>query len=188
MIIHAWGDESGSHAASDPGAYILAAAVAEVQHIEEMRTAMESLRLKSSGQKLHWVDETSKRRAQIAATIAELPVESFVVVRKGPPSDKPERRRKKCLETMFQTLTDLGCATLALESRGSRDDERDRQLLDKLRRGHKLHSSLKLSHAKGPTDPMLWMADALCGAVSDDRNGEPTSLRVITRKVDIQLI
>lgn len=188
MGFAAWGDESGSHARRDPGAYVLAAAIADTSVTEELRAAMSALKLPSSGGKLHWVSESSTRRLQVVEAIAVLPVEAFVVVRQGPPTDQQERRRRKCLEHMLHTLTALSCDNLVLESRGPADDRRDRQLLDHLRRGRTLPAGLRLSHAPGPTDPVLWLADALCGAVTQERNGEPRYLKAIASRVTVDVI
>jgi len=65
--------------------------------------------------------------------IARLPIEALVVVRQGPETDKSERGRRKCLETLLPELTRYGCTHLVIESRGARDDRRDRDMLDALR-------------------------------------------------------
>lgn len=184
----AWGDESGSHAVLDPGVYLMAAAIGERASVEALRTAMLGLKLRSSGSKLHWVDESSRRRGEIAEVIAGLPVDGFVVVRRGPDSDRSERRRRKCLEHLLASLAELGCVELVLESRGRVDDQRDRAVLDNMRRRRMLPNHIHVSHEVGPAEPVLWIADALCGAVSQDRVGQPQYLKTIERRVTVEVI
>ena len=42
---------------------------------------------------------------------------------------------------------------------------------------------LHLDHVGGPTEPMLWIADACCGAVTQFRCGDPAHYLVIQPKV-----
>jgi hypothetical protein len=103
--------------------------------------------------------------------------------------ERPERRRRKCLEQLLPLLGERGCSRLMLESPGAKDDARDRALLDSLRRSHRLHHRLHLDHVPGPKDPALWAADALCGAVVADRTGEnPSHLRTIQAGIPVDVI
>lgn len=188
MTFTAWGDESGSNPRLDPGVYLMAAAVCEPHQASQLRESMEGLRLPSSGSKLHWLVESPSRRLEIVETIAALPIDGLVVVRQGPTSDAQERRRRKCLEHLLFQLHELGCADLILESRGTADDRRDRQLHEHLRRAHRLPHGLRLSHEKGPADAALWVADAICGAVTQERTGDPQFLKVIERRLTVEII
>ncbi len=188
MGFAAWGDESGSYAREDPGVYLLGAAIADDAVVDDLRSAMRALRLPSSRPKLHWRAESGARRLEVVETIARLPVEGFVVVRQGSVRDRLERRRRKCLELLLRTVTELGCDALTLESRGAADDRRDRQLLHWLRTSGQLQSGLVMSHAAGPADPVLWIADALCGAVAHERTGEPHYLKAIESRVTLRVI
>jgi hypothetical protein len=184
----AWGDESGSRSRTDPGVYMIAAAIGETSEVDQLRAAMVDLKLSSSGPKLHWADESAPRRTLVAETIARLPVEGFVVVRASSESDRIERRRRKCLEHLLHELTALGCDELVLESRGRADDKRDRQLLDRLRRSRRLQSELHMTHIGGPADPVLWIADALCGVVVQERTGDPSYMKIIESRLTIEVI
>ena len=188
MGFGAWGDESGSDRRRDPGTYILGAAVADEDCLDDLRQAMLDLRLASSGPKLHWRDESPSRKHQIAERIAALPVEGFVVVRQGAVEERPERRRRKCLERLLREVTSLGCQHLTLESRGQADDRRDRHLVDQLRRNRRLSNEVKVLHTPGPREPALWLADALCGAVSNDRTGQPEFLKTIAGCVTVETL
>ena len=133
----------------------------------------------------HWRTDSDDRHDHLIGVIARLPIEALVVVRQGPETDKNERRRCKCLETLLPELTRCGCTHLVIESRGARDDRRDRDMLDALRAKKEI-TGLRLDHAPGPADPVLWIADAVCGAVVAHRTGESRWLEAIADRVMIQ--
>lgn len=183
-MFQAWGDESGSVTARDPGAFILAAAISLPGDAPQLRSAMAGLQMKTE-KKIHWRDDSDKRRRQVIETIAELPLEAIVVARVGPTSEPDERRRRKCFEHFAMEVDALGCTQLTMESRGRKADRRDRIMLDTMRAQKTVTGDLRLDHAPGPTDPCLWIADAICGAVVAARVGNRTFLDIVGSKVQI---
>ncbi|NAS25140.1 hypothetical protein GT755_26085 [Herbidospora sp. NEAU-GS84] len=183
----AWGDESGSDARLDPGTYLMAVAVGEAHVVPHVREQMRGLLLRGQ-RKVHWRDESHDRRLKLVDAIADLPVEGFVVVRVAGEADRPERRRRKCLETLFRELSVLECGELVLESRGPADDRRDREMLEHLRRRRSLTAPLRLFHEPGPSEPMLWIPDVLCGAVGHSRTGAGEYLERLASRVTVHLV
>jgi hypothetical protein len=183
----AWGDESGSCRTSDPGTYVMAAAMSEIEGIDELRSRMRNLLLRGQ-RKVHWHDESPSRRLKLVDAIADMTVEGFVVVRVGGQEDRGERQRRKCLELLLCEISGFGCDHLVLESRGATDDSRDRKMMEYMRRGKKLVSPLRLSHEPGPRDPMLWIPDILCGAIVQGRTGDPTYLERIASRTTVRMI
>lgn len=186
-MFSAWGDESGSVADVDPGVYLMAAVVVETARIADVREAMRPLLLPGQ-KKVHWRGDSDAHHDVVASAVAGLPIEAVVVVRRGPDSDRDERRRRKCFATMAPLLADLGCTALTLESRGVRDDRRDRDMLDALRGSRRLDTGLRLEHTPGPADPGLWIADAVCGAVVADRTGRGRWLRLLERRTTVHVV
>ena len=183
----AWVDESGSNSAKDPGTYILSAAVCFAEDVEVSRATTGKLLMRGQ-RKLHWIDESTQRRRKIIDSIATLPLEHVVVVRSHPESrDKPERRRRKCLERLLIELEALQVNAAVLESRGTHQDGLDMKMLSHLRTRHTV-STIRLHHKTGPSDPMLWVPDACCGAVVDDRCGVPEFFSQIEGKTTIHLV
>jgi hypothetical protein len=183
-----WGDESCSNQLFDPGTYILSVVLADESDADTIRYAMGGLLL-SAQKKVHWRDESLKRREQISGVIAGLPIGGLVVVRSNKPDERPERRRRKCMELLLWELD--RCDQLIMESRGPADDQRDRELLDQLRRRNAIAkgaNGLHVDHVAGPNDPALWAADALCGAVTSDRIGQPEWLKVINSSVEVRIL
>jgi hypothetical protein len=72
-----------------------------------------------------------------------------------------------------------------MESRGAGLDRKDRDMVDAMRAARTLDGTLRLEHAPGPAEPMLWIADAVCGAVVASRTGDPAFLRRIERAVHL---
>lgn len=183
----AWVDESGSNSTKDPGTYILSAAVCFAEDIEETRQATRLL-LKKGQRKLHWIDESAERRLTIIETISGFPLENIVVVRSYPDvCDKPERRRRKCLERLIMELESLEVTAMVLESRGNHQDKLDMEMLSHLCT-QQIVSTIRMHHKTGPSDPMLWVPDACCGAVVEKRCGTPVFYSYIEEKTTVYLI
>lgn len=80
----------------------------------------------------------------------------------------------------------LGVEAVTLESRGPKDDARDAQTLDFMRRSRSLSGArLHMKHQPGPADPLLWVPDIICGAVTRQRLGDPSYLQVLRAKVEL---
>lgn len=176
-------DESGSHHAIDPGTYILAAAVCLDDTTELAREQMRRLQLKGQT-KLHWRDESPKRRRQVTEAITRIDMLHVVVVRDGAtaPDVRLERRRRVCLERMLHELETLGVTQTVFESRGPADDRRDRAMLDALRARHQIGPHLRMNHVRGPHEPALWVPDAICGAVAHARAYDDEYLNLLNRE------
>ena len=157
-------DESQSDRTRDPGVYILAAAIADTDVVESVREAMLDLRVGLRG-KVHWRDEQRGRRAVIISTVGSLPLEHLVVVRSCDSHEREERRRRRCLERLSMELDVLGVESVTFESRGPADDRRDMAAIQAFRSQHLVSSRLRIRHLPGPKEPMLWVPDAVCGAV-----------------------
>lgn len=184
--LRAYLDESQSHHKEDPDTYLLAATVCGPDELEAAREQITGLRLRGQ-RKLHWHDESHRRRRKIAQAIAELPLEHLVVVRNGLPGERVERRRRLCLERMLYELDTAEVGTATFESRGPADDKRDRQMVDTLRTSRTISGSLRIHHQKGPLEAMLWVPDAVCGAITSHRIGEGHYLEIIERRIQLQL-
>lgn len=66
------------------------------------------------------------------------------------------------------------------------DDNDHRSTLDflqGLRARHVVDSSIRFDHEPGPAEPLLWIADIVCGAVTQDRIGNATVLDPIRASI-----
>ena len=184
----AFGDESGSVASIDPGAYIFAGVLLAPARADHARGAITALR-RPTEKKIHWREDADKRHVEVIQCIAALPIRALVVARVGPLGDRAERRRRKCLEAFLDELQSLGCRDLTLESRGQHLDGSDMDLLNGLRAQKRLSSDLRVAHRAGPTEPLLWVADAVAGAYVAHRTGDSTyfaQIEGLTTVVQVQ--
>jgi hypothetical protein len=183
----AFADESQSNSVLDPCTYMLAAALCDGPALTAAREEIAALLLKGQ-HKVHWRDEGDKRRQEIAATIAAVPLRHLVVVRDGQTGERLERRRRHCLERLLHELDQVGVATVIFESRGPKDDKRDRDLLDALRAKKTVAAGLRMEHVAGPREALLWAADAVCGAIVQSRTGDHAYLEMIQARAEIEII
>lgn len=180
VVWAAWVDESQSDRQRDPDTYILAAALTTGLKVEaDLREAMLALRTARGG-KLHWRDSDDARQAAIIQTVSRLPAEHLIVVRSCHPGERDERRRRLCLQRLCLELDALGVETLTLESRGRADDRRDLQALQTFRAQRVVSGTLRMYHQPGPAEPLLWIPDAVCGAVVAARTRTPDHLAAIS--------
>lgn len=164
--LHAWVDES-MHVAGrslDEGVYLLAATVADIDHVAEIRDRLRSL-LMGKNQRLHWRDESSKRRRTIAATIAEYEIAHTVVIGTPLNQHKQERARRICMELLLMELDRRGVQQVWIESRKTNQDSRDLKMVDAVRSKSLISAALRLDFAQPTAEPMLWIPDAVAGAL-----------------------
>lgn len=182
--LRAWVDESGSDHTRDPGTYVLAAAISRPPTEATIRDQLQRLRLPAQI-KLHWRDEDPTRRSAITHTVAACDIDHVVIVRVGADQERPERRRRKCLERLLHELEARSILDVVLESRGRADDRRDIQMLNALRGQHYLSTSIRLTHVVGRYEPMLWIPDAVCGAVTSARIGDPSHQSILNQQLTL---
>ena len=162
----AWVDESFAD-----DIYIFGAVVFQANEVDDARSA--ALDLKHPGEtKAHWYSRVRKQRNVMVDVLTTLSPAKIVVARLPIVGESSERQRRKCLGLLLPALASTGVSVATFESRGPKDDQRDRDMLSALRRQHLIGSALKMGHARGTDEPLLWLADALCGAVMADRRGE----------------
>lgn len=116
--------------------------------------------------KLHWRGESNRRRRRIVRDIAQADIAHLAVVRTGRDGERAERSRRKCLERLLHELGRRGIQTVVLESRGRADDMRDVSMVDALRAQRRVSARVRVAQAVGRNEPLLWVADAVCGALS----------------------
>jgi len=144
--------------------------------VEGAKEAMRKLLLRGQ-RKVHWKDESDERRDQIVETIVGIDVQHLVVVRNAQQGEPSERRRHKCLERLLPEPEQRSVSRIVMESRGGADNNRDLQFLQDLRASRRVSTRLRRYHARGKEEPLLWLPDAICGAVVKHRTGEPRSLK-----------
>jgi hypothetical protein len=180
----AYVDESEPRQDIDPGTYVLCAAVLSFDSQEGHRELMRALK-RPHQKKVHWHEEASdKGRAALVDSVAAMAAEHLVVVRLGDTETRSERRRRLCLERLCYELHALGVSDVIIESRGP-SDGLDRKLVDTMRAKKLIDSTLRIEHLPGPAEPLLWVPDVVCGAVAQERYGNPVYMDRLRRSVTI---
>lgn len=173
----AWVDESVHSAASmRQPVYLLAAAVADPGSCDPTRDALRALLLPKA-RRLHWRDESSTRRQMIADLIAEQDLLHTVVI--GTPVDprRQERARRLCMERLFFEMARLGVDRIWLESRTQSLNAQDRATIDAVRGKKLLPAHTFVDFARPREEPMLWIPDAVAGAIGAHRKGRQSGPR-----------
>ena len=85
-------------------------------------------------------------------------------------------------------LDQVKVGTAMFESRGPKDDKRDRDMLDVLRATRAVSPELRITHVVGPKEALLWVADAVCGAMVRHRTGDQSLLKAIQVGVDVRIV
>ncbi|MDO9395841.1 MAG: hypothetical protein Q7T71_04795 [Herbiconiux sp.] len=169
--LHAWVDES-IHVGNE--LYLLAAAVAphDAEQLETCRLLLRSL-ARRPRRRLHWNSEEERDRLAIVNTIAEMPLTNVVVTATRLDPRRQERARRKCLQRMLHHLAEDQIEQVWLESRDAIGDSRDLAMVASLRTTRALPASIRVDHARPLDEPLLWIPDAVAGAVAAAHNGQP---------------
>jgi hypothetical protein len=184
--LSAWVDESiivGSE--RHPGAYTLASVITDATAVDDLRDVVRALRERKVV-RLHWATESAKRRDLIAHAIAGLDIAAIVALGSPVHRHKQERARRCCLECLLYGLEDFGVTQVWLESRRVAQDRRDRSLADSARDKGLISHDLAVDFALPLQEPMLWLPDAVAGAVTAAQLGEPRWLLTLSDVIDVR--
>ncbi|MET8154913.1 hypothetical protein ABZT47_00990 [Sphaerisporangium sp. NPDC005289] len=181
-MLTAYIDESLRRRPNDWNVYAMAAVLVECAHHEQVRAALESLRLGKS-QRLHWRDESAKRQLTIAERLAELPISGIVTVCLYSRGVRTERARRRCLERLLPEVERAGAATASIESRSPEQDHLDRGLLTGLRATGVVAKSLTVTWQPSVSEPLLWAADAIVSATTWWLDGRTRCYDVLSERI-----
>jgi hypothetical protein len=174
----AFGDESEL-----TGVYICAAVIVDDDTAEEIREIMRTLRPFRG--KLRWHDESPQSRRKIIAILAGLDVMYVVAVRACAQHEPIARRRAKCLAALVAELDAAGVEHLLLESRSAAQDNQDLRLIARMQASRRLPNNLRVDHARGAAEPLLWIADVVAGAFGTAVRGIADDFEEIAEAVQV---
>lgn len=114
----------------------------------------------------HWHREGTAARQAMLQAVGELGVVSHVCVHYPTGRRRQEEARANCLGRLTQELIAEGVDELRIERRSGRQDARDQAtILDAFRT---LGRPGAFTYGWWPkTEPLLWVADAICGAIKE---------------------
>lgn len=166
------------------GYYLMAAACFNPNVYDHAREAVISLRTGHHVAKLHWARMDRADREQAAKAVAA--IEGFHIVTIGAPvpERRQERARARCLDRLVVELHSLGVTSLVIEAREPELNQRDVETVRGAR--HRLFpggTRFHVEHVPGPTEPLLWIADILVGAVRAEQEGEPRYREILADRI-----
>ena len=179
-------DESSALRDDDRQEYLVCGALLPDDACEDIREQLRPLLL--PGQiKLHWTDESERRRRDIVGQIVELGPMNVVVSHLDARRRRVERYRRKCLELLYHELLAMEVFDLTLECRSDAQDRSDRAHMVALQ-AQGLDRQLRIGHRRGGDEPLLWIADAVLGAINAAHMGESTHLESLrsTLLIDVR--
>jgi hypothetical protein len=137
--------------------YLLGCVLVEARSLTTVRRALVDIKI--ANRRVHFTNESPKRRREILELIASLPVRSFVVVCRRTHGVKEVDARSACLRTIVEQLQREEVGRMVLESR--QDDREDVRLIERVRA---TQPRLVFEHRRPKEEPLLWVADAITWA------------------------
>jgi hypothetical protein len=143
--------------------YVVTAAV--LLNAEEVVTGLDGVIPSWRQKPFHWATEGTRARERMLDLIADSGVVAHIVVHYPTGRRRQEEARRLALSELLPLVVAEGAEELVIESRSTPEDQRDRgSVIEALR------------HAEGATiayrwepkaERVLWVADAICGAVKE---------------------
>lgn len=142
--------------------YLLGCVLAEARSLGPMRLELNGLT--EARRRIHFHNESTKRRREILLAIVEMPVSAVVFVAKAEQGVRERDARAACMSDLVHMLQAEAVQRLVIESR--QDDRADVAVIVRTRTRE---SKLVFEHRRPIDDPMLWIADAVTWAVGAGR-------------------
>lgn len=181
-MLTAYIDESLRRRPGDCSVYAMAAVIVNSADHDDIRIALESLRLGKSP-RLHWREESAARHLVIAGSIAHMPMESIITIHIFSRGLPYERARRLCLERLLYELDQAGVAMATVESRSPRLDHLDLLLVMGIRKARALSENIKVTWQQPTEESLLWGADAVAGATTWWLDGQTSSFELLAERV-----
>ena len=115
------------------------------------------------GRRFHWHNEDPRERFAMLAVVVQHAVGCLAYVATPARGRAQEAIRQGFLHRLVQDLARHQTIDLVVESRQHHNDQRDSSTL--IRARQELSVDLGYTHLTPADDPLLWMADAIAGAV-----------------------
>ena len=161
-------DESFRRGSDGKGCFVMVAAIVPDEHHAEITARLRTL--VSPGQRRwHFRDEgPTSRRTFLARTaeLHELDVVALAFCCQTPSQRKSEQARVRCIWNLLAELRERdGVQTVVFESRQEHNDRKDRREVIGAQRAGVAAANLVYHHGRPKEEPLLWLADAIAGAV-----------------------
>jgi uncharacterized membrane protein len=150
--------------------YVVSAAI--LLDADATRLGLRSVLREGRKRPFHWADEGPAARARMLDLLMTHGLVGHVVVHYPTGRRRQEQARRLALEELVPLAIADGAQELIIESRATREDDRDRGALIEIVR----QSGAALSYRwEDKREPLLWLADAVCGVVKEYLLDEDTT-------------
>lgn len=147
--------------------YVVSAAV--LLDADVVGTALGALFDAQRTRPFHWTREGPEARARVVELLCTSGVVAHVTVHHPVGRRRQEQARTAALEELVPLIAAEGATELVIESRRPKDDERDRSTILDVARALDLVLTYRW---EAKEERLLWLADAVCGAVKEYLLGE----------------
>lgn len=149
------------------GLYAIAASVVEDAMMDNLRDAMTTL--VHNRLPFHWREAGPRQRLAAVELLSRLDAVHYVVVGTRLDNSRQERHRRKCLQRLLWELEQFGVSRVLLDARRRQQNTADLVAVSAWRAQRVLGSQLRVDHVQAATEPLVWMADIVAGAVNSAR-------------------
>jgi len=146
------------------GLYVVAAVVV-VRDLDGARRAARTVLVKRQP-RFHWRNESEHRRVRMLDAMRAVDADCRVFVRQSIAPRRQTGARALCVNGLLWDLWQSGIDDLVIESRGEHGDAADRRTILAAQRAKRASPALAYRFSRAIEEPILWMADALAGAVT----------------------
>jgi hypothetical protein len=180
--LKAYVDESAHVAA---GLCLVGVAVLDENAEYEVLTALLDA-LPNGATRLHWNKDSDAVRSKAVDILAEYTHHCRVYLSYFDDSKRSEKARETCLNHMFSDIGGRPYVEMILDQRTKHQDTRDLMLWTNHCKRLSLPNPPLVRHDGTTTEPLLWLADALAGAVGDHLvKGNKTYVQTLAHKLEI---
>lgn len=144
--------------------YVLAGVALEGKRKAIVRRAVRKIPV-SGRRQFHWKGEEERERFAMIDVLVNEAASLFAYVQRPAPHRFHERGRAEMLGQLLGDLCRSGAVDLVIESRQSYRDQLDRQTIIQAQAAGTASNDLSYGHVIPAQEPLLWLADALAGAV-----------------------
>jgi hypothetical protein len=146
------------------GLYLVTAAVVINDQAEQARHRLRKV-LTGRQDRFHWNDAGERQRGRMLETIVAIgPV--VMAYACSPLPTRQDRARGLCVRSLVWDLQELDVRHVTFESRQDRNDRKDADTIERARRARAASPELTYAFSRPRAEPLLWVADALAGAIS----------------------
>lgn len=159
--------------------YLMGCILVEARSLPFVRPVVESLAL--HGGRVHFHNESARRRRLILGAFAELPVEAMVVIAQRRHGVTLFDARERCVSWIVGVVQSRAVPRLVIESR--HDDSEDERTI---RRARRSEPHMVFEHRLAAEEAMLWIADGVTWAVGAGAAWSALIEPILTSVVEIQ--